>query len=190
MVNTISYLSTLRSCLPPHGTQNCVTNFRAQHLHTDWQVTETLLSFPAYPTQTDMHNSSFTSSSRSSSGTASVPKALLYASKTIQRICSYFGAKALFKGSLSVLLRIPNRTACTPALSPGAHDTFWYYFHQIPETPLENPPEELPQPDIMPVLCSLCSRQVGEIQGCGHYSQRPGHLRTALLSQICCTNYS
>lgn len=168
---------------------------RDQYPHTDWQVTETLLSFSAYQTQTNKPPSSSSSrssssySSSSSSGTASVPKALLYASKKIQRTGSYFGAKALFKGSLSINLSIPNRTACIPALTPG-YDTFRYYLHQILEKPPEKRPEELPQPDILPALCSPCSRQVGEIQGYGHYSQRPGHLRTALLPPICCTNYS
>lgn len=188
MVNTMSYLSTLRSCLLPHSTQNCVTNLqRSAPIHT-----ETLLPFPEYWTQTNMPPSISSSSSSSSFGSvpASAPKALLYASKTIQSTCFYFGAKALLKGSLSIILRIPNRTACTPALIPG-YDTFQYYLHEIPETLLEKTPRgAAPASDIMPVLFSLCSGQVGEIQGYGHYSQRPGHLRTASLPPICCMNYS
>lgn len=46
---------------------------------------------------------------------------------------------ALFKGCLSILLRIPDRTACTPALIPG-YDTFRYYLHEIPETLMEKTP--------------------------------------------------
>lgn len=103
----------------------------------------------------------------------------------VQKPCS--------KEDLQLFLRFPNRMACTLPLAP-LFDTFWQCLHQILKPLLEKHPEELPQPYMFYASALFSSRylswQVGEIQGCGHYSQRPGYLRTASLPPICHMNYS
>lgn len=120
-------------------------------IHTQ-QVTVFLLSLPAHPNpESDVPYHLHTS------GPAPVPRALLYAQVRQYREehATALVQKPRLKEALWFFLRIPDRTAHTPPLTPLL-GTFWQCLHQILKTPLEKHPEELPQPYTLPVLCSLC----------------------------------